>query len=35
MMGRSKEESEIPTKIGRQHDLYTLMNKAALHHHIV
>ena len=31
MMGRSKEESEIPTKIGRQHDLYTLMNKAALH----
>ena len=30
-MGHSKEESVIPTKIGRQHDLYTLMNKAVLH----
>ena len=30
-MGHSKEESEIPTKIGRQHDLYTLMSKAVLH----
>jgi len=30
-MGHSKEESTIPTKIGRQHDLYTLMSKAVLH----
>jgi hypothetical protein len=32
LMGQRKEESEIPTKIGRQHDLYSLMNKAVLYH---